>query len=86
MNEGLLTWMMGNINAELLEDEYMENDLQTIPPYFMEEVTKRDRQTFYHNTLKVLAGVTAGSLLAAGGVVLAIKLRKGSPMLPLIKK
>lgn len=85
MNEGLLVWMMGNINAELLEDEYMEDDLQT-SPCFMEEVTKRDRQTFYHNALKVLAGVTAGSLLAAGGVVLAIKLRKGSPVLPLIKK
>lgn len=78
MNESLLIDLVGQIDAGLLDDEYMENDLEEAPSYLVKGILQS-------NVMKVVAGFTAGSLIATGGIILAIKLHKGGLILPLIK-
>lgn len=85
MNENFLVEIIGEIDTELLEDNYMEEDMKHAPADFMEVTLARGRQRLHHNLLKA-AGITAGSLFAAGGVILAIKFKRGSLVLPVLKK
>lgn len=85
MNEGMLVDLIGEVDASLLEDDYVEEDLEKYPGFFMSEIFDKQKNFFHHKAMKILAGVTAGSLIATGGIILVIKLHKGNFTLPLIK-
>ena len=69
INDGLLVDMMGRISAGLLEEDYLEFDIQT-------------NDFFLNNKyVKMTLGIVS-SIIAMVGILLAIKLHKGNLVLP----
>lgn len=65
MNECLLVDMMGELSPEMLSEDTIENDLN-------------EKTALSNRTKKIVFGVTAGSILATAGILLAVKLRKSN--------
>ncbi|MGB4657560.1 MAG: hypothetical protein WBI07_00085 [Mobilitalea sp.] len=86
MNEGLLVVMMGEIDPSLLEEESMEADLEKEISPFLDEAVNWEKPESHHTMAKVVAGITAGSLIATAGIILVIKFHKGKLEFPFMKK
>ena len=65
MNECLLVDMMGELSPEIFENDKIESDVD-------------EKKFIRSRAAKVLVGVTAGSLVATAGIILAVKLHKNS--------
>lgn len=72
MNECLLVEMMGEMSPEIFQDDSIENDVEK--PFIQSRAAK------------ILVGVTAGSLVATAGIILAVKAHKSNFRLSLIQK
>lgn len=70
MRDGLMADIMGMIDAALLENNIMEEDFEAI----------REK-----TNIKVFAGITAGSMIAAGGFLLVCRLYSKGLFSPLLK-
>jgi len=86
MNEGMLVVMMGEIDPSLLEEESMEMDLENGISPLLDEYAAWYKSESHHTMAKVVAGITAGSLIATAGIILVIKFHKGKIEFPFIKK
>ncbi|WP_143147870.1 hypothetical protein [Parasporobacterium paucivorans] len=62
--------LIGMLDAAMLDDDYVEEDLEI----------HRDR-----SHVRLFAGITAGSIIAAGGIFLALKLQGKGILNPLLK-
>lgn len=79
MNECLLVDIIGELSPEIFENDKIESDVD-------ETLCKIEKSFIRSRAAKVLVGVTAGSLVATAGIILAVRLHKNNYKLSLIQK
>ena len=79
MNECLLVDMMGELSPEVFESDNIEKDVD-------EKLLKLEKPFVNAKAAKILVGVTAGSIVATAGILLAVKFHRHSFKLSVIQK
>ena len=76
MEESRLVDLFGLLAPSLLEEDFLERDLKASAPSFLTSLKGKTEKRFHNRVLWLAAGITAGSIAATGGILLAVRRKK----------
>ena len=77
MNEILLIDMMSYLDPELLENDYIESDMNKFNSLFGKLIGESDEDNKLHSIIKIITLMSTSMVVIAGVVAIIIKRKKG---------